>query len=125
MLHVNIKLCAVSFKTYLEKTKNNGIKYITARDKGNHDLCRQNTHCGGGLVAKSRWTLVAPCGLQPTRLLCPWDFPGKNADWSGLPFPFPGDLPGQDIEPRSPALQADSLLTEPLKNTTIFKKIDK
>ena len=19
-----------------------------------------------------------PCGLQPTRLLCPWDFPGKN-----------------------------------------------
>ena len=26
--------------------------------------------------------------------------------WSGLPFPFPGDLP---IEPRSPTLQADAL----------------
>ena len=27
----------------------------------------------------------------------------------GQPFPFPGDLPNPAIEPRSPALQADSL----------------
>ena len=26
--------------------------------------------------------------------------------WSGLPFPFPGDLPDPGIEPRSPALQS-------------------
>ena len=32
--------------------------------------------------------------------------------WSGLPFPSPGDLPGAGIEPRSPALQADSLTIE-------------
>ena len=32
--------------------------------------------------------------------------------WSGLPFPSPGDLPDPGIEPRSPALQADALLTE-------------
>ena len=32
--------------------------------------------------------------------------------WSGLPFPSPGDLPDPGIEPRSPALQADSLPTE-------------
>ena len=32
--------------------------------------------------------------------------------WSGLPFPSPGDLPDPEIEPGSPALQADSLLTE-------------
>ena len=32
--------------------------------------------------------------------------------WSGLPFPSPGDLPDPGTEPRSPALQADSLLTE-------------
>ena len=31
----------------------------------------------------------------------------------GLPFPTPGDLPNPGIEPRSPALQADSLPTEP------------
>ena len=29
--------------------------------------------------------------------------------WSGQPFPSPGDLPIPGIEPRSPALQADSL----------------
>ena len=28
--------------------------------------------------------------------------------WSGLPFPSPGDIPHPGIEPRSPALQADS-----------------
>jgi len=33
--------------------------------------------------------------------------------WSGLPFPSPGDLPNPGIGPRSPALQADSLLSEP------------
>ena len=33
--------------------------------------------------------------------------------WSGLSFPSPGDLPNTGIEPRSPALQVDSLLSEP------------
>ena len=33
--------------------------------------------------------------------------------WSGLPFPSPGDLPDPGIEPWSPALQADALLSEP------------
>ena len=32
--------------------------------------------------------------------------------WSGLPFPSP-DLPDPGIEPRSPALHADSLPSEP------------
>ena len=36
--------------------------------------------------------------------------------WSGLPFPSPGDLPDPGIESRSPALQADSLLSEPPEN---------
>ena len=33
--------------------------------------------------------------------------------WGGLPCPPPGNLPNPGIEPRSPALQADSLPTEP------------
>ena len=33
--------------------------------------------------------------------------------WSGLPFPSPGDLPDPEIKPRSPALQADTLTSEP------------
>ena len=40
--------------------------------------------------------------------------------WSVLAFPSPGDLPDPGIESGSPALQADSLLTEllgkPLKS---------
>ena len=41
---------------------------------------------------------------------------------SGQPFPSPGDLPNPGIEPRSPALQADSLPAEPqgkCKNTGV------
>ena len=34
--------------------------------------------------------------------------------WSELPLPSPGDLPNPGIEPMSPALQVDSLLSEPL-----------
>ena len=33
--------------------------------------------------------------------------------WSGLPFPSPGEFPNPGIKPRSPALQADTLLSEP------------
>ena len=32
--------------------------------------------------------------------------------WRRLPFPSPGQLPDAGIEPRSPTLQADALLTE-------------
>ena len=51
-----------------------------------------------------------PHGL-PIGLLCPWNSPGKN---TGVDFiPHPRDLPNPGIEPRSPVLQADSLLSEP------------
>ena len=33
--------------------------------------------------------------------------------WSGVPCPSPGDLPNPGIEPRSPALPADTLTSEP------------
>ena len=40
------------------------------------------------------------------------EFP-RQEYWSGLPFPSPRDLPDPRNEPTSPALQADSLLSEP------------
>ena len=43
--------------------------------------------------------------------------------WSGLPFPSPGDLPNPGIEPRSPALWADALPSEPPGNTNIIGDI--
>ena len=33
----------------------------------------------------------------------------KQVDWSGLPFPSPGDLPDPGIEPRSPTMQTGAL----------------
>ena len=40
----------------------------------------------------------------------------RQEDWSGLPCPPPGDLSEPGIEPRSPALQADSSPSEPPGN---------
>ena len=37
----------------------------------------------------------------------------RQGYWSGLPYPPPGDLPNLGMEPRSPALQVDSLTSEP------------
>ena len=55
-------------------------------------------------------------GLQPARLLCPWDF-FRQEYWNGLPFLPPGNIADPGIKPRSPvsfALQVDSLSTETL-----------
>ena len=51
-------------------------------------------------------------GLLLARLLCPWDFPGKNTG-VGCHLLLQGNLPDPGIEPTSPvspALQVDSLL---------------
>ena len=42
--------------------------------------------------------------------------------WSGKPFPSPGDLPNPGIEPRSPTLQEDSLLSK-LQGKPILKEM--
>ena len=55
---------------------------------------------------------LQPHGLQPSRLLCPWEF-SRQEYWSGLLCPPPGDLPNPGTEPRSPTLQVDSLPSEP------------
>ena len=53
-----------------------------------------------------------PHGLYPARLLCPWRF-SRQGYWRRFPSPLPTELPNPRIEPRSPALQADSLPSEP------------
>jgi len=37
----------------------------------------------------------------------------RQENWSGLPFPSPGDLLNPGIKPGSPALQEDSFPSEP------------
>ena len=59
---------------------------------------------------------LLPCGLWPTRLLHPWESPGKHTGvgcrflLQGI-FLTKGSTPG--LDPRSPALQADTLTSEP------------
>jgi len=38
----------------------------------------------------------------------------RQEDWSGLPFPSPGDLPDPGIKPISPALAGRFFTAEPL-----------
>ena len=58
-------------------------------------------------VAQSCLTLHQPHGLVHQAL--PSMAFSRQEYWSGLLFPFPGDLPNPGSEPGSPALQADSL----------------
>ena len=53
-----------------------------------------------------------PHGLQPTRLLPPWDSPGKSTG-VGCHFLLQGILPTQGVKPGSPSFQADALTSEP------------
>ena len=53
----------------------------------------------------NQWTVARQAPLS-------MEFSGQE-HWSGLPFPPPGDLPDPGIEPRPPALQANSLPSEP------------
>ena len=67
--------------------------------------------CSGGSVAKLYPTLVIPRAVahQPPLSMGL----SRQECWSGKLFPSPGNLPNLGIKPRSPALEADSLPTEP------------
>ena len=65
--------------------------------------------CGQSL---SRVRLFATLWTVARQAPLSMGFP-RQEYWSGLSFPSPGDLPNPGIEPSSPALQADSLLSEP------------
>jgi len=66
---------------------------------------KESVSCSVVSDSVTPWTIAcqAPLSMEFSR----------QEYWSGLPFPSPGDLPDPGIEHRSPALQADSLLSEP------------
>ena len=45
----------------------------------------------------------------------------KQESWSGLSFPSPGNLPDPGTEPGSPALEADSLPSEPPRKPSVCR----
>ena len=95
-------------------------------------LCKTLFNAGMCLVV---WSCLTLCNFTDSSLpgsSVHRDFP-KQEYWSGLPCLPPGDLPNSGIELRSPALQADSLPSEPcmlkyLKHTdacNLFEKPSK
>ena len=68
-------------------------------------------HMCSVLITQSCQTLCNPMTVARQAPLS-MEF-SKQDYWSGLPFPSQGDLPDPGIEPESPALQADSLPSEP------------
>ena len=64
----------------------------------------ESVRCSVVSVFVTPWTVAcqAPLSMEFSR----------QEYWSGLSLPFPGDLPDPGTEPRSPALQADSLITK-------------
>ena len=101
-------------KTWVSFPVGNTLQVLshTAAERIQHWPCDlPPTPCGGGgLVAKSCPTLATPW-IVACQAPLSMGF-SRQEYWSGLPFPSPGDLPVPGIEPRSPALQADSLSTE-------------
>ena len=73
-------------------------------------------------TANNYTTACVPAAQSCPPLCNPWTvacqaplsvgFP-RHKYWSGLPCPSPRDLPDPGIEPGSPALKANSLLSEP------------
>ena len=104
-LYIHIYLFIVGIYTSLY------IAYVTKTDllnsTGNSVQSSVMTYMSVCSVAQPCLTLQAH-GLWPCRLLCPWDFPGKNTG----AFSSPGYLPDLGIKPESLGLlhwQVDSL----------------
>ena len=91
--------------------RNTGEKGKKVGERGHYTKTRDELLCGGGVVTKLCLTLVTPW-TEAHQAPLSMGFP-REEYYSGLPFPSLGELPNPGIEPRSPALQVDSLLTEP------------
>ena len=81
-------------------------------DYGNDSDGKESTCHAGGLKSLSHvrlfatpWTVVYQ--VPPSMAF------SRQEYWSGLPFPFPGDLSDPGIEPGSPTFLADALTSEP------------
>ena len=85
-----------------------------------HKLNKSESECE---VAQSCPTLCDPVDCIAHEAPPSMGF-SRQEYWSGLPFLSPGDFPDPGIEPRSPALQADALTSEPLNKLLANSKTE-
>ena len=120
-----------NLKIYLSPILSMGLQVL-------HSACShsQSGQCPGRLEARSEACSVS--SLKPKQdylislTVTPWTVAhraplsmgfSRQEYWSGLPCPSPGDLPNSGIESGSPALQADSFLSEPPGKPFQFLKV--
>ena len=90
----------------MKRQKLSGVKHHHARNISFLVFCPLD----GSLVTKS-CLILATSRTVARQAPLSMGF-SRQEYWSGLPLPSPRDLPDPGVEPRSPALQADSLPTE-------------
>ena len=93
-----------------------GLKDTGENLKALRSLDAEGEGEGEGEVAQSCPTLCDPMHFSVHGIL-------QEEYWSGLPFPSPGDLPDPGTEPSSPALEADTLTSEPPGKPTNHKQL--
>ena len=104
-----------------KRTRGQGVCNLGEAPAEEGSVGREPQPAGGPLTLLLSRAALHAKSLQSRLTLC--DLMGCNQAplsmgfsrqeyWSGLPFPSPGDLSDPGIEPRSPALQADSLPSE-------------
>ena len=111
----NIKMLSISIPWHLKKISGNCFTFSPI----NRQICSKKYHhfpshplpmhaCMCSFISDS----LLPHGLEPTKLFCPWDFPGKNTGVGFhllLPETFPTQESKRNSSPMSPSLQTDSL----------------
>ena len=106
-----LKKMDVYFSVLLRKTRQKQYRAGMAALKCHHESNVLSIFFAMKVKSLSHvWLFVTPWTVAPQSP--PSMGSSRQEYWSGLPFPFPGDLPNQGIELGSPALHADSLPSE-------------
>ena len=90
---------------------------ISTKEKTLNSKKYSNSYEGESVSHSVVFDFLPPHGLQPARLLCPWNTLGKNTG-VGSHSLLQGIFPTQGSN-QFPALQADSLLSEPPRKPQI------
>ena len=91
----------------LESIAESATKAMTAPQKNPQALWSKLLLILGYVCVRTQsYLTLRPRGLQPARLLCPWDFPDKN---TGVDCHFLFQGLNQSVSLSFPALQVDSL----------------
>ena len=103
---------AVAGKGFILRWRGNHVGFLELRRDSR--VTTGNSH----EVSFPGWIQLSPVWLFATPWIVAYQTPlsmgfSRQEYWSGLPFPYPGDLPNPGIKPGSPALQTDVLPAEP------------